>query len=345
MGADLGADRNLLAAIDIGTVSTRLIVARHGRRGGLEVLDRQATITDLGEGVDATGRLSPSAIGRTVGVVDGYLARLRELTEQEGASGATVATTTTSAARDASNADDLLGPLEMRGLAPQVIGGRIEAGLALLGVTSDFPGQDVLVADIGGGSTELTSGRRDPDGTLHEDRGVSYNVGCRRVTERFFPDGRPVDSEEEAAARTMIARTLAPHFEPPHGAPLPQTLVCVGGTATSLVAVEHALVPYDSSFVHLHRMDRADVHDLAEKLCSLSADQRALLPGLQPKRAAVIAAGALILDVLMELGGWDSYTASESDSLIGLLACIQAAQDGSRSPIGWSPELAFVCRG
>ncbi len=335
-------DRHLLAAIDIGTVSTRLIAARSLPDGGFDVLDRQATITDLGEGVDASGRLSPSAVARTVGTVEAYLDRLRALARRQGVCGAVVSTTTTSAARDAANAGDLLDPLKRAGLAPQVIEGRVEASLALLGVTGDFPGKDVLVADIGGGSTELTSGGRGPDGALREERGVSYNVGCRRVTERFFPDGGPVSPAAATAARTMIAQTLAPHFAPGCGAEPPATLVCVGGTATSLIAVEHGLVPYDSAFVHLHRMGRTSVRNLAERLCSLSADQRAQLPGLQPKRASVIAAGVLILDVLMELGGWDSYTASESDSLAGLLACIRAAREGRPSPIGWSPELSVV---
>ena len=338
----MGTNRHLLAAIDIGTVSTRLIAARTLPDGTLDVLDRQATITDLGEGVDASGSLAPAAVARTVAAVAGYLDRLRALMGREGAREAFVAVTTTSAARDAANAGELLGALEGCGLAPQVIDGRTEASLALLGVTSDFPGENVLVADIGGGSTELTAGRRGPDGTLWEGRGASYDVGCRRVTERFFPDGRPVDPAAEEAARAMIAQTLAPHFACGDVSDLPRTLVCVGGTATSLVAVEHRLVPYDGAFVHLRRMGRPAVRDLAARLCSLSADQRAQLPGLQPKRAGVIAAGALILDVLMGLGGWDSYTASESDSLAGLLACIRAAREGEPSPIGWSPKLARI---
>ncbi len=334
---------DLVAAVDIGTVSTRLIVARPLPDGTFDVLERQARITDLGEGVDASGRLAPAAVGRTVAAVEDYLARIRAHVASSGAGAAAVATTTTSAARDAANAGDLLEPLRARGLAPQVIAGGTEASLALLGVTADFPGRTVLVADVGGGSTELTAGRRGADGTLREDGGASYNVGCRRVTERFFADGGPAAPEAEAAARAFVAGALAPHFDAAGRAAPPATLVCVGGTATSLVAVANRLVPYDPGFVHLHRMGRAEVSALAARLLGMSADERARLPGLQPKRAGVIAAGALILDVLMGLGGWDAYTASESDSLMGLLACVRAALEGRPAPVaGWAPELASV---
>ena len=106
-------------------------------------------------------------------------------------------------------------------------------------------------------------------------------------------------------------------------------------------------MPYDSSFVHLHRTTRDCVRGLAERLLAMDGAARRSLPGLQPKRADVIGAGALILDVLMEAGGFDEYVASESDSLFGLLACMRAQADGVPSPFGWevrtSPASAVVC--
>lgn len=334
--------RALVAAVDVGTVSTRLIAALVDPAGAQapRVLERQARITDLGEGVDASGALAPQAVARTVGAVAGYVARVRELAAAQGAPAHVVATTT-SAARDARNADDLLGPLRALGLAPQVIAGQTEAALALLGVTADFGTRPVLVADVGGGSTELTAGRRSPSGALEQSSGASYNVGCRRVTERFFADGAPAAPEAVRAARAFVSSALAPHFGPGARA-LPRELVCVGGTATSLVAVANRLVPYDSSFVHLHRMGRAELGELTGRLLALSAVERAALPGLQPKRAGVVAAGALILDVLLELGEWDGYTASESDSLIGLLDCAGAVLGGRPAPVGWAPDLAVI---
>ena len=339
-----------IAAIDIGTVSTRLVVARRAAAAGQppQVVERQARITDLGEGVDATGRLSAQAVGRTASCVADYVARIRKLAEQDGAgTPTTVLTTTTSAARDAANADELLEALRGLGLAPQVIPGEVEATLALLGVTADFGARAIAVADIGGGSTELTFGRRDEAGALVRGRAVSLDVGCRRVTERFFPaNGSPAPADALRAARAFVAEELGPFFSQPNGASaadIPETLVCVGGTATSLVAVGAGLVPYDGAFVHLRATPRADVSALTARLCALSAAERAQLPGLQPKRAGVIAAGALILDELMGLGGWDAYTASESDSLMGLLACVEAVIDGAPSPVtGWLPEVALL---
>ena len=329
-----------LAAIDIGTVSTRLIVARTLPNGTFDVLERQATITDLGEGVDGRGRLAPQAIERTVACVAAYVARIRALSP----SGAHVVTTTTSAARDAANANELLEPLRALGLDPQVIAGQTEASLALLGVTASFPAnQPLLVADIGGGSTELTCGQRDKTGRLAHCDGVSYQVGCRRVTERFFPQGGPVGAPEREAAAQFIAHELAPRFnQHDNASPLPRTLVAVGGTATSLVSVAHGLVPYDSTFVHLRFMPREQVRELTNRLLALPTEQRAALPGLQPKRAKVVAAGALIIDTLLELGGFDGYTASESDSLIGLLTCLNAACSQAPAPLAWQPATAFI---
>lgn len=362
-------DVRLLAAVDAGTVSTRLILAEVSRDGRVRPLERQAIITNLGSGVDATGALEPAAIERTCATVAGYGVRLAELAGQ-GQAAERVAVTLTSAARDASNAAELLGRLAALGLEAQVIPGEVEARLSLLGVTSDFVGQAVLVADIGGGSTELIEGLRAASkasdrvgkagaasaapGELLVGRGVSYDVGCRRVTERFFAGEEVPAPASVVAARSFVRETLGAFFALPGGLPVagpdpdpaghpdvfgaPATLVCVGGTATSLVAVANRLVPYDSAFVHLHRTTRAQVSGLADRLLSMGAAERRALPGLQPKRADVIAAGALILDELMGLGGFGEYVASESDSLFGLLACMACALDGRPSPIGWQPR-------
>jgi len=332
----------LVAAVDIGTVTSRLMVTRALPDGRFDVLERDAVITDLGEGVDASGRLAPQAVERTLQTVGAYAGRVRACAERAGAPVATVCTTT-SAARDAANADALLEGLVALGLDPQVIPGQTEAALALLGVTADFaPGRDVLVADVGGGSTELTHGGRDGQGRLVQLSGASYQVGCRRVTERFFAHGGPASPGEVAAARRFVEGEVARFYAQNAGAANGAELVCVGGTATSLVAIEHALAPYDPAFVHLRRMSREAVAALTERLLGMGLQERAALPGLQPKRAGVIAAGALIVDVLLELGGRDGFTASESDSLTGLLACARAAVEGAQAPIDWLPGVALL---
>lgn len=330
----------VLAAIDIGTVSTRLMAATvDGAR--IEPLERDARITDLGEGVDRTGRLAPAAVERTVGAVADYVGRVRRLAAEAGRP-VPVAVTTTSAARDAANAASLLDPLRELGLLPQVIEGTVEARLALLGVTADFAQTPVLVADVGGGSTELTVGVQTPEGMLEVGACASFNVGCRRLAERFALDRGPADAASVASARSLVRTELGPFVEQALRIRPDVRPVCVGGTATSLVAVAHGLVPYDSAFVHLRFMGTERLGLLTERLLELDADERAALPGLQAKRAAVIAAGALIVDELVRLGGWDGYTASESDSLIGLLACMKAALAGTPSPFGWAPRTAFI---
>lgn len=344
-----------LAVIDVGTVTTRLFVARTGEGGAVEPLERTSTIVNLGQGVDAAGRLAPEAIGRTLTCVRAYGARIGELASQ-GHPAEAVTITLTSAARDAANATDLLEPLIELGLKPQVIDGMVEARLSLLGVTGDFLGTPLLMADSGGGSTELALGLREPDGRLTAGAAHSFDVGCRRVTERFLGDPtQPPAPEAIAAARDFARRTLSAFFSSPSafagpGTPAvaPKELVCVGGTATSLVSVAHKLVPYDPSFVHLHRMSRQTVGELAAALLSLGAADRRRLPGLQPKRADVIAAGALILDELMDVSGFDSYVASERDSLYGLLACEQSVVLGRPGPVAplWeakaSDAMAFA---
>lgn len=337
--ASRSSDNVALAAVDIGTVSTRLILALVGPSGEVRPVERQAVITNLGTGVDATGRLDPAAIERTCETVRSYGARLAGLAMGDGTgspcAAQRVAVTLTSAARDASNAGELLGRLAALGLEPQVIGGDVEARLSLLGVTSDFADR-VLVADIGGGSTELVSGgRAGGSGEFEVGSATSFDVGCRRVTERFFGEAGVPAPDAVQAARDFVRGTLGAYFA--GDAETPRTLACVGGTATSLVSVANRLVPYDSAFVHLHRTSRDEVSALARELLAMGPSARRALPGLQPKRADVIGAGALILDELMALGGHDEYVASESDSLFGLLACMRAVTDGTALPFGWAP--------
>ena len=334
----------VIAAVDIGTVTSRLIVAIMGADGSVRQLARKSQITDLGQGVDASGFLAPEALERTLSCVRAYREEIDQVAQDAGVQVDGMIATCTSAARDASNADELLGGMAALGLPAQVIPGEVEARLSLLGVTGDFEGQPVLVADIGGGSTELSRGLRARGAALQVGRSHSFDVGCRRVTDRFFAGADVPDAAAVDAARAFVRDELGVFFGQTAfdaGEANDETLVCVGGTATSLVAIDNRLVPYDSSFVHLHRTARSRVSDLAARLLAMPLEQRRQLPGLQPKRAGVIAAGAVILDELMGLGGFDEYVASESDSFYGLLACAHAALEGRPGPLEplWSCDV------
>lgn len=326
-----------VACIDIGTVTARLAVA-DVVDGRVERMLKQSTICNLGEGLEASHRVSSEALARVSSCVDAYLAMARS------AGAPLVCCTLTSAARDAANSDELLAALSCRGLRPEVISGVTEGSLTFLGVAQDFRGRRLLVADSGGGSTELAVGRM-ASGVLSLDRVRSVDVGARRATEKFglSGDGGPTPADDVFSARAWARGLFADALEREKMASLsPELLVATGGTVTTLVAMEAGLDPYDSRFVHLHELTRDQVESQVARLASLPADERAAIRGLQPKRAGVILGGAIAIAALMEETGFDALTVSESDLLFGLSICAAAAAVGKEAPFGWKPALAVL---
>lgn len=324
-----------VACIDIGTVTCRLAVAQV-EGGRVARLAKSSTICDLGEGLSATGRISDAARERVLACVDGYLPSAQQ------AGARAICCTLTSAARDAANSDDLTGALAARGLRPQVIPGQVEGSLTFLGVAQDFAGQCILVADNGGGSTELALGTLDGGG-LALDAVRSVDVGCRRVTERFLSAGDPPSAEDMERARAFARGYFEVAVEEERIAGRsPQRLVVTGGTVTTLVAVRKRLEPYDSSQVHLASLSRDEVEALVAQLAALTVEGRRALPGIQAKRAPVILGGAVAISELMRATGFDQLTVSESDLLFGLSLCEAAAFDGTEAPLAWRPDLALL---
>jgi exopolyphosphatase/guanosine-5'-triphosphate,3'-diphosphate pyrophosphatase len=324
-----------VACIDIGTVTCRLAVAEvEGDR--VQRLAKSSTICNLGQDLTATGRICDEARDRVLACVGQYLATIAT-------SGARAACCTlTSAARDASNSGELLSALEGRGLRPMVIPGEVEGSLTFLGVAQDFPGQRILVADNGGGSTELALGTLSKDG-LDLEAVRSENVGCRRITERFLSAGDPPSPDDIAAARAFADGPFAAAAAEERIAQRrPARLVVTGGTVTSLVAIEKRLQPYDPRQVHLANLSRTQVEGLVTKLASMTVAQRRELPGLQPKRASVILGGAVAIAELMAQTGFDELAVSESDLLFGLSLCAAAAMRDDQTSVGWKPLLAPV---
>ena len=320
-----------IAAIDIGTVSVRLALATYGD-GALDDVQKTTRICDLGEGVGATCRMSNAAIMRVLACVDDYLAMAREF-------GAEVACCTlTSAARDAANAIELLSGLTARGLMPQVIPGEVEGSLTFMGVARDFPGERILVADNGGGSTEFALGTIATVGS-----GIewvrSIDVGCRRITERYLVDDDPPSEDALRAAHERCAQDLAGITQLLANVPAPEHLVICGGTSTSLVAMALELEVYDSSRVHGHELTRAEVAELEERMAAIPLARRRSVPGLQPQRAPVILGGIVVIGELMDACGADRFVTSESDLLYGLAAAEGIALEGRPPAIGWEPVL------
>ena len=188
--------RYKVAAIDLGTVSSRLVLAQV-EAGAIVESSKHTVITDLGEGVDATGRFCEAAVERVLAACRMFVDEARDF------GAACICTTCTSAARDASNAALLLDGLRGLGLEPQVIPGEVEARLTFFGVAHDFAGERIIVADSGGGSTELATGVYAPErGVIALEGTRSLDIGCRRVTERFFSALPPADDELAVAAST-----------------------------------------------------------------------------------------------------------------------------------------------
>ncbi len=303
-----------VCAIDIGTVTTRMLVADVTTAGRLSEVRRLSRITHLGEGLSSSGELSTDAISRVTAAVEEYAATASKL-----GAGRLVALAT-SAARDASNADRLASALAGVGVVPEVIPGHEEARLSFMGATYDMRGRGVLVADPGGGSTELVFGDA-ACGSSEVRLARSVDVGARRMTETFFHHDPPTRGELEAA-RAWAAAGFRSFFEGLRERP--RELVTLAGTATTLAAVEQGLDPYDPARVHGRRLDGAVVSALLEELASVALEERKLIRGLEPDRASVIVGGAVVVEAVLSLSGLDSTTVSEHDILYGIALDVAA---------------------
>ena len=335
----------LLAAIDIGTVTARLALAQV-EDGRVVRMAKYTQIVNLGEGVDKAKRLLPEAIHRCVGCVSSYV----DHAKKEGAEA--IVCTLTSAARDAENAPDLGMGLASLGLEPMIIPGEIEGALTFLGVSHDFENHRILVADSGGGSTELVVGTlavqsvaQDTNQQL-EDKQLDINfvesvdLGCRRLTERFnlssdYPLAKDIDGAHQMAAQMMSEAISRAQKQ----CAVPELLVGVGGTATSLIAIRDHLDPYDPSKVHLNHISLDEVSQIEGLLASKTLKEREDITGLQAKRAPVMLAGTILLAELMKSSGFKHLVVSESDLLFGLVVTAAAVYQGKQSPVIWKPIL------
>ena len=304
------------AAIDIGTVTCRMLVV-DADESGLRELTREYAITNLGEGVDATGELKPEAIDRVVRAIDGFLAVRDSLSTPDHPVVRTVAVAT-SAARDARNAADFAARLRERGIELSVIPGSREAALSFSGASIDFPGERLMVVDVGGGSTEVVMGTGGAEPLCAH----SFNVGCRRVTEKFLASDPPA-LEERARARAWIREQMASWFaDQAKEAALLERVVAVAGTATTVVSIRERMETYDSSRVHKALVSRQDLLEVYERLAVLPLSERMQVVGLDPKRAPVMVVGLLILLEVLDFAGIDAFTVSETDILHGITLAV-----------------------
>ncbi|HTO25821.1 MAG TPA: hypothetical protein VMJ49_07950 [Gaiellaceae bacterium] len=313
-----------VAAVDLGTNTTRLLVADVNEGRMDSELHRESRITRLGEGVDARRRLLPAPVAR----VRNALADYRRILESLGAE-RTLAIAT-SAVREAENGEAFLGEIEWSyGFATRLLSGDDEALLTRRGVASGRelrPG--TLVIDIGGGSTEL----------ILDDFHVSLALGGVRHTERFLSSDPP--SADELARCAGAVRALLVERVPGETRAAATAAVGVAGTVTTLAALDLGLERYDRDRVDGHRLAATSARAQLARLAALPLAERREVPSLEPERAPVIVAGAVILTEILDVFGLDAVDASEHDILDG--AALAAAELPEPAE-GAAPPGAYTC--
>jgi exopolyphosphatase/guanosine-5'-triphosphate,3'-diphosphate pyrophosphatase len=313
----------LVAAIDCGTNSTRLLVADSRGRS----IERVMRITRLGQGVDATRRLSSEAMSRTLDVLSEFRRTMDGLGVKKGRLVAT------SAVRDAVNGDQFLrDAAEVTGLPAELLSGDEEGRIAYAGAVTGLPpaaGDDVVV-DIGGGSTELVLARH---GRISA---VSLDLGCVRLTERYLSSDPPgtadmaiasgvIEAELDRACGTVPGLTeLAPSSR----------LIGLAGTVATLSILQQGLLVYERAQVHHSILSRRAVDQWLEILAGESASERGLRAGIDFGRQDVIVGGVLELSTVMHRFGFDECLVSESDILDGLIGSLLGSMSGSAGGMG-----------
>jgi exopolyphosphatase/guanosine-5'-triphosphate,3'-diphosphate pyrophosphatase len=300
------ADAYRVAVVDIGTNSTRLLIADVSD-GRVAEVERRSRVTRLGRGVDLSGQLSAEAIEEACEAVAGYVSLYAEAQASE------VVAIATSAVRDASNGHAFVAELRERfALSAKVLDGGEEARLTYLGATVERPPPaPALVIDIGGGSTELIVGTG-AEISFH----VSLQAGVVRHTERHISSDPPAALELEGLAGDL----RGPIEEAAAGlpGPKPTTGIAVAGTPTSLAAVQMELEPYNSERVHGYTLTLPAIQHLLSRLASVPLSEREEIPGLHPDRAPTIVAGVVILIEAMRAFGLERVEVSEHDILYGV---------------------------
>ena len=310
-----------VGAVDCGTNSIRLLVAE-GVPGevGLTDVTREMRIIRLGEGVDATGRLSDGALSRCRTALTDYTATMAELGVQS------VRMVATSATRDARNKDEFFGMTaevlgrHFPGAQAEVISGQTEAELTFAGGVSDLRPEDgpFVVTDLGGGSTEIVVGEL-VGGEVRLLGARSLDIGCVRITERVLHLDPPT-ADEIAEARAVIADALAQAGDVP--VVRAARWVGVAGTFTTLSALAQGMGEYNPERIHGSVIPLERMREVCDQLVASTVAERRALGPMHPGRADVIGGGAIVVqalcDVMAERAGLSELTVSEKDILDGI---------------------------
>ena len=294
------------AIIDIGSNSVKFFVGELSEDMTIRTVVDTSNISRLGEGLDATGLLGDEAMERNVEAVVSFAAKARELGADQ------IVSVGTMALRKAGNSDIFVRKVkEACGVDVRIIPGEEEARLSYLAVVSGLPinrDTDIVVFDTGGGSTEFIYGKG-----AEIIKRFSVNLGAVRITENYLKSD-PVTPVEVKAAIVQIDRELAAAGVEGR----PAQLVGIGGTVTTMGAVKHRMAKYDPAVIHGSELLKSDIENQIAEYSNRTIEQRKKLPGLHPKRADVILAGACILKVISERLGCERLTISDRGLRHGL---------------------------
>lgn len=296
-----------LAAFDVGSNTVLLLVVECGADGKPRVLADMSRITRLGRGVDASGHLDPESAARTLDTIAEFAEKARALGAEK------IVGVATAALRDASDGSDFLARTRQRaGVTLEIISGQTEAQLSYLSTRKGLglsPAEQLLIVDIGGGSTELI--RAEPSHALEV---VSLQIGSVRLTERIIHHDPPLTGEVETlrAAVGNVLHQLGWTYRP-------AKMVGIAGTVTTLCAIALGLERYSPESVHGYRLGAGEIMRLIELLGSMPLERRKQLPGMEPGRADVLLAGAVILERVMNYFGCGEVIVSDQGVRWGLM--------------------------
>jgi exopolyphosphatase/guanosine-5'-triphosphate,3'-diphosphate pyrophosphatase len=315
-----------VGVVDLGTNSTRLLIA-DVENGSVRELERRLAITRLGEGVDERRQLLPQAIARTRNVLVDYRRAMESLEAQR------MFAIGTSAVRDAENGEAFLGEIEWSyGFQTRLLSGEEEASLTFRGVTNGHPvAEDLLVVDVGGGSTELILAG--PEGVSFQ---TSLDLGCVRLTERFLGSDPP-SARELMECAGYVQSVLNEHVAP---GVMAARAIGVAGTVTTLATLDLGLDEEDPEVVHGHTLTTDSIADELGRLSAVPVAKLRERRGLHPDRAPVIVAGAVVVLETLRYFGFEELEVSEHDIMHGAAL---AAAELPASAEGDAPPGAFVC--
>ena len=306
-----------LAGIDIGTNTLRLLIAEFTPDGSYRKIESNRQVTRLGEEISRTGRLTAGAMERTLAVLEEF----SRTCSRYPAAG--IYTAATSAVREASNGADFVRMVKERaGLDVQVISGDEEARLTMLGVSSglDIEGKDVLLMDIGGGSTEFVSVSK---GEISFK--VSTDIGVVRFTEQYIHSDPPESGEIEALESAIKERLKGLESSTFSKGGLRGIwgrqggLIGTAGTVTTLAAIEQKMTVYDPDKVNGCRIRRDRIQEMRRMLSRMKMKEREQVPGIEKGREDIIIAGAVVVDEVMEWFGFGEIVISDSGLREGLV--------------------------